>query len=248
LFYLLGFDMVILHSGGQARLLQTMSVLAILFIFFLTGETILQAQEIIKFDGPDGKKVYSNTEQIYGLPGNASFTPELTRAVNEVIEIQASQTIDNLIYQISERHGIDPDLVKAVARVESNYNAYAVSRKGALGLMQLIPETAKRFGVNNIFDARQNIEGGVKFLKFLTEMFPNNLPYILAAYNAGEKAVLKYRGIPPYRETRAYVIKTTNLYNKKGPFLTAKNESDGSIVRYCDKAGRVVYSNVGSAY
>jgi soluble lytic murein transglycosylase-like protein len=165
-----------------------------------------------------------------------------------VIEIQASQTIDNLIYQISERHGVDPDLVKAVARVESNYNPYAVSRRGAQGIMQLIPETARRFGVSNIFDARQNIEGGVKFLKFLMEMFPNNLPYILAAYNAGENAVLKYRGIPPYRETQAYVRKTTHLYNKKAPFLTAKNESDGSIVRYCDKAGRVVYSNVGSAY
>jgi hypothetical protein len=229
-------------------LLQNMSILAILFIISLTGETILQAQEIIKLNGPDGKKIYTNTDEVYGPSGTGSFVPELTQAVNEVIEIQASQTIDNLIYQISERHGVDPDLVKAVARVESNYNPYAVSRKGAQGLMQLIPETARRFGVSNIFDARQNIEGGVKFLKFLMEMFPNNLPYILAAYNAGEKAVLKYQGVPPYRETQAYVRKTTNLYNKKAPILTAKNASDGSIVRYCDKAGRVVYSNLGSAY
>src|SRR4051794_17319170 len=127
-----------------------MSILAILFIFSLTGETILQAQEIIKLNGPDGKKIYTNTDEVYRLSGTGSFVPELAQAVNEVIEIQATQTIDNLIYQISERHGVDPDLVKAVARVESNYNPYAVSRKGAQGLMQLIPETARRFGVSNI--------------------------------------------------------------------------------------------------
>jgi hypothetical protein len=98
--------------------------------------------------------------------------------------------------------------------------------------MQLIPETAKRFGVTNVFDAKQNIEGGVKFLKFLMGMFPNNLPYILAAYNAGENAVLKYKGIPPYQETQAYVRKISQAYSKKGSFLVASNQSCGRSTNY----------------
>ena len=158
--------------------------------------------------------------------------------------------IEKWIQEISEQQGVDPELVKAVAKTESNYNPYAVSNKGALGLMQLIPETAKRFGVTNVFDAKQNIEGGVKFLKFLMGMFPNNLPYILAAYNAGENAVLKYKGIPPYRETQAYVRKISQAYSKKGSFLVASNQSaaDRRITTYRDNSGRVVYSNVDSAY
>ena len=158
--------------------------------------------------------------------------------------------IEKWIQEISDQQGVDPELVKAVAKTESNYNPYAVSNKGALGLMQLIPETAKRFGVTNVFDAKQNIEGGVKFLKFLMGMFPNNLPYILAAYNAGENAVLKYKGIPPYRETQAYVRKISQAYSKKGSFLVASNQSaaDRRITTYRDNSGRVVYSNVDSAY
>lgn len=206
------------------------------------------AQEIVRYVGSDGKRVYSNTESIYQLPGNAVSSPEVMKTVGQVSELQASQKVETLIQQISEKHGMDPDLVKAVAKVESNYNPYAVSRRGAMGLMQLLPDTAKRFGVSNIFDTRQNIEGGVKFLKFLMEMFPNNLTRILAAYNAGEKAVLKYGGIPPYQETREYVRKITALYGKRGPFETARAEPEGTIVRYQDEAGRIVYSNLESAY
>jgi soluble lytic murein transglycosylase-like protein len=139
-------------------------------------------------------------------------------------------------------------LVKAVARVESNYNPYAGSRRGAQGIMQLVPATARRFGVANTFDVKQNIEGGVKYLKFLMELFPDNLTKILAAYNAGENAVIKHRGVPPYRETREYVRKITDLYGRKDLIQTASNEPDGGIVRYLDDAGRVVYSNLESAY
>jgi soluble lytic murein transglycosylase-like protein len=224
--------------------------LVVLFLFWMLWPPMRYsfAQDIVRYVGSDGKRVYSNTESIYQLPGNVVSSSEVMKTVNQVSEFQASQKVENLIQQISERHGMDPDLVKAVAKVESNYNPYAVSRRGAMGLMQLLPDTAKRFGVSNIFDTKQNIEGGVKFLKFLMEMFPNNPTRILAAYNAGEKAVLKYGGIPPYRETREYVRKITALYGKKSPFETARVEPEGTIVRYRDEAGRVVYSNVESAY
>jgi hypothetical protein len=206
------------------------------------------AQEIVRFVGSDGRRVYSNTESVFQLPGDAVSSPDLLKAVEQITELQTVQKVENLIQQISEKHAIDPDLVKAVAKVESNYNTYAVSRRGAMGIMQLLPYTAKRFGVSNIFDTRQNIEGGIKFLKFLMEMFPNNLANILAAYNAGEKAVLKFGGVPPYRETRDYVRKITALYGKKTSFETAKVGPEGIIVRYLDEAGHVVYSNLESAY
>ena len=211
-----------------------------------------QAQEIVKFASSEGKRVYSNTEEIYRLV-KTDLAPEKPKLIplNDKSPVPAQiEQIEKWIEEISEQQGVDPELVKAVAKTESNFNPYAVSNKGALGLMQLIPDTAKRFGVTNVFDAKQNIEGGVKFLKFLMGMFPNNLPYILAAYNAGENAVLKYKGIPPYRETQAYVRKISQAYSKKGSFLVASNQSaaDRRISTYRDNSGRVVYSNVDSAY
>ena len=211
-----------------------------------------QAQEIVKFASSEGKRIYSNTEEIYRLV-KADLVTEKARLIplddKSPVPAQLEQ-IEKWIHEISEQQGVDPELVKAVAKTESNFNPYAVSNKGALGLMQLIPDTAKRFGVTNVFDAKQNIEGGVKFLRFLMGMFPNNLPYILAAYNAGENAVLKYKGIPPYRETQAYVRKISQAYSKKGSFLVASNQSaaDRRITTYRDNSGRVVYSNVDSAY
>jgi len=225
--------------------------LAIAFLSFGGGgfSEGFQAQGIVKFASSEGKRIYSNTEEIYrlvkvdGLPEKPSLVPQESK-------LAVPDQIDQWIHEISEQQGVDPELVKAVARTESNYNPYAVSNKGALGVMQLIPGTAKRFGVANVFDAKQNIEGGVKFLKFLMGMFPNNLPYVLAAYNAGENAVLKYKGVPPYRETQAYVRKVSNVYSKTGSFLVASNQpaADRRISTYRDNSGRIVYSNVDSAY
>jgi len=221
-------------------------LLTILVLFFSARNTV-QGQEIVKITGKDGKKTYANTEETYQLVDNLNFSSQTAKIQNTTVDNQPSQKIDNLIDHISGQHGVDPELVRAVARAESNYNPRAVSYKGALGLMQLLPETAKRFGVRNVWDPQQNIEGGVKFLKFLSEMFPNNLPYVLAAYNAGENAVVKHRGIPPYRETQAYVRRITSLY-RKGSILTARSDADGNIVCYRDEAGRVVYSNLETAY
>ncbi|MCC6265697.1 MAG: lytic transglycosylase domain-containing protein [Bryobacterales bacterium] len=121
--------------------------------------------------------------------------------------------IRELIDRTARKHGVDPKLVHSVVRVESNYEQKAISPKGALGLMQLIPATAKRYGVDNPFDPSQNIDGGVRYLKFLTERFQGDLQLALAAYNAGEGAVDRHGGIPPYRETRAYVTKVTRGLN-----------------------------------
>jgi soluble lytic murein transglycosylase-like protein len=110
-----------------------------------------------------------------------------------------------MVDSIAGEQGVESPLVHSVIRAESNYNPDAVSPKGALGLMQLIPSTARRFGVTNPFDVRENIEGGVRYLRFLLNYYQGDYPKAIAAYNAGEAAVDKYHGIPPYSETQNYV-------------------------------------------
>ena len=128
---------------------------------------------------------------------------------------ESELTIPDLVEKTARKYDVDPLLVHSVIEVESNYNPYALSPKGAQGLMQLMPGTARRFGVRNTFDAKDNIEGGVKYLRFLTSLFPNDTRLAVAAYNAGEGAVWKYNNnIPPYRETEQYVYKVGQRYGK----------------------------------
>lgn len=116
-----------------------------------------------------------------------------------------SAAIHDLIDQIATEQGVESHLVHSVIRAESNYNANAVSPKGALGIMQLIPSTARRFGVADAFDPGENIRGGVRYLRFLLDYYQGDYPRTIAAYNAGEAAVDKYNGVPPYAETQNYV-------------------------------------------
>jgi soluble lytic murein transglycosylase-like protein len=119
----------------------------------------------------------------------------------------------------SQETQVEPALIHAVISVESAYNPRAISRAGAVGLMQLMPETARRYGVDNRMDPEQNIHGGARYLRFLMKMFDNNVKLVLAAYNAGEEAVMKYGNrIPPYRETQNYVPKVLHHYQRfSGP-------------------------------
>lgn len=113
----------------------------------------------------------------------------------------------DLIAAAAERHELDPWLLAAVAKIESDFDPYAVSHAGACGLLQLMPATAKRFGVRNVFDAAENVEGGARYLRWLLDRFDGRRDLALAAYNAGEGAVDRHGGIPPYRETLRYVGK-----------------------------------------
>lgn len=118
------------------------------------------------------------------------------------------------ILRAAKQHDVDPDLVKAVIKVESNFNSSAISRKGAMGIMQLMPDTAEGYSVDNPFNPKENIDGGTKYLKKLIEMFGGDLKLALAAYNAGENAVIKYGfRVPPYGETIDYVEKVLMHYN-----------------------------------
>lgn len=123
--------------------------------------------------------------------------------------------IENLIEKISIKEGVSPSLVKAVVENESSYNTMAVSPKGAMGLMQLMPDTAKELGVNDSFSAEENIEGGVKYLKGLLNKYQWDYKKALAAYNAGPKLVDSYNGVPPIKETAEYVKRVLNSYRKE---------------------------------
>jgi soluble lytic murein transglycosylase-like protein len=121
--------------------------------------------------------------------------------------------VDQIVEEAALRHEVDPLLAKSVLAVESAYNQFATSPKGAMGFMQLMPGTARQLGVTNAYDARQNIEGGVKFLRYLKSKF-NDERLVLAAYNAGEAAVKKHGWIPPYPETIEYVYKVGKRYGE----------------------------------
>jgi soluble lytic murein transglycosylase-like protein len=115
--------------------------------------------------------------------------------------------LSDMIDRIAVEQGVESHLVHSVIRAESNYNANAISPKGAQGIMQLIPSTAHRFGVSNTFDPQENIQGGVRYLRFLLDYYQGDYAKAIAAYNAGESAVDKYNGVPPYAETQNYVYR-----------------------------------------
>jgi soluble lytic murein transglycosylase-like protein len=138
-----------------------------------------------------------------------------TETANDIWAADASATrsrFDPLIERIARAHSVDSALVKAVVHAESSFNPRAVSHKGATGLMQLMPATADRYGVDDILDPEQNVDGGVRYLRDLLRMFRQDTRLAVAAYNAGENAVLRYQGVPPYNETRHYVQRVLQLH------------------------------------
>lgn len=121
---------------------------------------------------------------------------------------------DHLIRKVADREGVDRGLVKAVIHTESGFNPSALSKPGAQGLMQLMPATAQRYAVRNVFDPADNIDGGVRYLRYLLKRYENDLTLALAAYNAGEKNVERYDGVPPFPETQDYVKRVLSRYEK----------------------------------
>lgn len=148
---------------------------------------------------------------VYRIPTAGQYRPNAW-SIRAPSMVEFSRLIP-IINDAARANGVDPKLVHAVIRAESGYNANATSNKGAMGLMQLIPATAQRYGVNDSYDPRQNIEGGTRYLRDLLKMFNGNMELALAGYNAGENAVVRAGNrIPPYAETQAYVPKVLHFY------------------------------------
>src|SRR5499427_1480648 len=191
-------------NGLGARSLGTLAVAATL------AAATPAAAQVYKRTTSDGTTYFTNI-QPNPTYQRAAYTAPVAR------EPERPASADYGLYsreiaEASARYGVPEGLIWAVIRVESGFNPRAVSRKGARGLMQLMPATASILGVRNSFDPGENIDGGARHLRGLIERFANDVPLALAAYNAGENAVVTYRGIPPYAETQDYVTRVLRLF------------------------------------
>jgi soluble lytic murein transglycosylase-like protein len=146
------------------------------------------------------------------------------------------QKYGDIVRAVAEKHGLDEDLLHSIIEAESGYDPSIVSSKGAVGLMQLIPETAAKYGVQNVFDPAENIEAGARYIKDLMSLYQNDLRSVLAAYNAGPDALKKHNGIPPFPETKKYIRRVLNLYDGQG-------SAGGQLLTYRDSQGRMLLTN-----
>ena len=169
-------------------------------VILILGFSTNGMADIYKFVDKDGVIHFTN------VPVDARF-----KALGWEVEFEHYiGSYEAVIQRMAARYKVEPALIKAVIKAESNFDPSALSRKGAIGLMQLMPATAVNLNVSNPYNPHQNIEGGTKYLRNLTGLFGSDLKLVIAAYNAGENAVIKYgRNIPPYKETRDYVKRVT---------------------------------------
>lgn len=206
--------------------------LAVFFCAWLAG-SVLFAGLVVRQD-KNGHIVLSNTLDKGGRDNIAVTISPSSRSLS--IPAHYREKIETL----SRRHGVRQDLVIAVARAESSFNPFAVSPKGAVGIMQLMRDTARQYGVINRFNAHENIEAGVKHLKYLHEKYRGSIPLVLAAYNAGEEAVSKYNGIPPYPETRNYVRRVMSTMGLSDGTATPRKTR---IYKYTTPSGKTIITD-----
>ena len=161
--------------------------------------TYIDSNNVVHFTNVPTNGKYKMLFRDYGSYNHMQIPPSILR---------------EKVYRISERYGVDPKLIMAMIKVESNFMPYAISSAGAVGLMQLLPSTARNMNIGNLYAPKENIEAGVRYFKYLYILFNGDYIKAIAAYNAGEKAVLKYNGIPPYPETQWYVTKVLKAFWK----------------------------------
>jgi soluble lytic murein transglycosylase-like protein len=195
-----------------------MKIAIILLTLFISNEVVA---DIYKFTDTDGRVYYTDEPRhsLYKrIIKSKTFRPSNTNNYHAKVRTFSGankKRFAELIEQAANRYQVDAKLVHAVIQTESAYNSSAQSPKGAVGLMQLMPETARRFGVIDRNDPDQNVDGGTRYLKHLINMFNPNLDLAVAAYNAGENAVIRYNNsIPPYPETQNYVKQVLALYHQ----------------------------------
>jgi soluble lytic murein transglycosylase-like protein len=201
----------------------------------------------------NGNLVYTNDDARHAAKTTAAKVPAGSDSNRNSSDLHAANSaptrppgadvLHQLVQETAHKHHVDPNLVSAVISTESNWNTSAISRKGALGLMQLVPETAQHFGVFNPFDPTQNVEAGVTYLSTLLDRYNGDLPKALAAYNAGPRVVDRWGGVPDFRETREYVRKVTSSYFQPGSQHQPWRAASKPIYRTTSDDGRVVFTN-----
>jgi len=196
-----------------------------------------RAQTIVSVD-EGGRRIYVNADdsELYEAVRRGGAA-----AAKRVVEERKRSLpgIQQYVDKMSRRYDIDSALVNAIIDTESAWNQRARSNKGALGLMQLLPETGQRFGVRDLFDPKQNVTGGIRYLRFLLDRFEGNLRLVLAAYNAGEQAVAARGNVPPFAETRDYVARVAARYREAGAALSGGTRQIYALA----EEGRTVFVN-----
>ncbi|MEJ2007851.1 MAG: transglycosylase SLT domain-containing protein [Acidobacteriota bacterium] len=225
-----------MRIGKQSKLPAVLAACGLLTTAILLSPSYLHAGQAAAVAAVSGRTVYTNASPAPAQPGSI-----------EANQFSIQSKIDSIVKRVSNRYQVDPKLVHAMIRVESGYDPWAISSKGAMGLMQLIPSTAHRLGVRNPFDPRENILGGVIYLRYLLNLFGGNLPLSLAAYNAGEERVIRSGGIPAIPETEHYVREVTHFYHSKDtgssvPATPARGRLE-PIVSYVDSGGVIHFTN-----
>jgi soluble lytic murein transglycosylase-like protein len=225
---------------------------AILAAGFLLALPRGSSAQIASYVDDNGKRVFVNGDSPTRHSRSTMGASAAAKAGAPAPPTPASRNADSadlrlerIVQEAAARHQVDPALVKAVIRTESGGNPTAISRKGAVGLMQLIPGTAQRFGVGNLFDPVQNVEAGTTYLRTLLDHYNGDLSKSLAAYNAGEHAVDLSGGVPWYPETRKYVRKVTDAYFRpdSGRDQALWSPPPPPVRQEMDSRGRVIFTN-----
>lgn len=196
------------------------------------------ATAVVRVVVKNGKKVIYNdgiAEEAAAKHPARSAPPSWSAA-----QVAAPSRFDELISLAAREHALDPKLLKSVMLFESGFNPKAVSRKGARGLMQLMPQTAKLHGVRNVHDPLQNVQAGARHLAYLLDLYAGNLEKTLAAYNAGEPAVERYGGVPPYEETQEYVRNILSVYQGRSDLKGGFGRPAERTFRYSGRPVKVV--------
>src|SRR5262245_48192160 len=233
--------------------LQVVGLMRIRFYPFLSGALMVVAMLAVPARAEDKIQAIVNSYGKVVFTNIADNTPIVESTPADSIG-DVPRSLGELIDAISTNHGVDPALVRALIKTESNFDRWAVSSKGALGLMQLIPSTRRRYGVQDFFDPQQNIDGGVRYLKFLLSKFKGNLDLSLAAYNAGENLVERIGRIPSIPETANYVRRIRSIYKEKSPIVVTSDSpaslqaaappQPAKIFKTVDSRGVVHFSNI----
>ncbi len=216
--------------------MRVIIILTACVMFFLPAD--LSAEIIVK-KGYDGRIFVTNN------PGVSSFKSKgrsLNYTVSSYSVRQVPYIYSKKISMLSRKYNLREDLITAVARAESGFNPLAKSKKGAVGIMQLMRDTAIQYGVTNRYDADQNLDAGVRHLKYLYKKYNKNITMVLAAYNAGEEVVKKYRGVPPYKETKNYIRKVRKFMGLSYGRLYSSSRRT-KIFKYKTAEGRIVLSD-----
>ncbi|MCK5056675.1 MAG: lytic transglycosylase domain-containing protein [Candidatus Aminicenantes bacterium] len=218
------------------RMVKILCLLSI-FLLFSPGNDLFP-EIIVKYD-KNGNKIITNTPS----PNTLFKKPKKVKKGPAALSESIPQRYLVKIKTLAQKYKLQEKLIIAVAKAESNFDPAAVSKKGAVGIMQLMKATAKDYGVKNRFDPDQNLEAGVKHLKYLYTRYNSDLPLTLAAYNAGEEAVKKHKGIPPYKETKTYIKRVMKYMGLHYTGVFGSRRST-KIFKIITKEGRVIITDM----